>query len=691
MYCGYGMGYDPMYLLLIVVSTILGMATQGYIKSTYAKWSKVPLDSSLTGADVARRMLADEGVSGVGIEAIGGELTDNYDPRSNVLHLSQGNLRGGSVASAAVACHEAGHAVQHARGYVPVRIRSALVPVVNFTSNAWMIVFFLGIAMGAAGLTRFAIVLFAFSVIFQIVTLPVEFDASRRAVAYVERSGLGPQAVRGAKKVLVAAALTYVAAALVSVLQLSLQDRPQGRALMAWTSVDTRGARSVTDVVGGSDALSVTAAVGAAGACVKKLGPMLVTGEVTGFRGPNARSGHCYFEVKDDSSVMSVKVWKGIYAKSGVALKDGLQLEMWGSFDVYSGNGELSFIAKRISVAGEGPLQRQVEALRAKLKAEGLADPARKRPIPRFCTRVAVIGSISGEVIDDVKRTLLRRNKLVEIQVVGARIQGVGAPEDIIRALGIAAAARPDAILLVRGGGSYEELMTFSDESLCRAVAACPVPVITGIGHEPDCPIVDDVSDRRASTPTGAAESVAPALDEIVGSINTRRERLSRAMDVILEQHARAIGQQGLLMQRSMSSRISHESLRVESLASRRCLSDPMTIVSDRETSLLQVEQRLLDALPRSLERKGRELDSLASRLSGVGPRIVRPYEARVGSLAATLDALSPLKVLGRGYAIARDADGHVVTNASALAPGDAVSVRLGEGSFEAAVTGVSK
>lgn len=156
----------------------------------------------------------------MGIESIGGELTDNYDPRSNVLHLSQGNLRGGSVASVAVACHEAGHAVQHARGYVPVRIRSALVPVVNFTSNAWMIVFFLGIAMGAAGLTRFAIALFAFSVIFQIVTLPVEFDASRRAVAYVERSGLGPQAVRGAKKVLVAAALTYVAAALVSVLQL---------------------------------------------------------------------------------------------------------------------------------------------------------------------------------------------------------------------------------------------------------------------------------------------------------------------------------------------------------------------------------------------------------------------------------------------------------------------------------------
>lgn len=233
MYYGYGMGYDPMYLLLIVISTVLGLATQSYIKSTYAKWSKVPLDSSATGADVARRMLSDEGVSGVGIEAIGGELTDNFDPRDNVLHLSQGNLHGGSVASAAVACHEAGHAVQHARGYVPVKIRSALVPVVNLASSVWTIVFILGIAMGAMGLVRLAVALFGFSVLFQIATLPVEFDASRRAVAYIERSGLGPQATRGAKKVLTAAALTYVAAALVSVMQL----------LYYLSKVDRRGKR----------------------------------------------------------------------------------------------------------------------------------------------------------------------------------------------------------------------------------------------------------------------------------------------------------------------------------------------------------------------------------------------------------------------------------------------------------------
>lgn len=220
MYYGFGLGLDPAYLLLVVSSTALGMAAQSYIRSTYAMWSRVPLAGGGTGAEVAKRMLADEGVGGVRIEPIAGSLTDNFDPRSNTLRLSGENLSGGSVASAAVACHEAGHAVQHARGYLPGRVRSALVPVVNFASNAWMLVFFAGVFLGLTGLVQLAIGLFAASVLFQIVTLPVEFDASRRAVAYIERSGLGPEAVRGARKVLVAAALTYVAAALVSVLQL---------------------------------------------------------------------------------------------------------------------------------------------------------------------------------------------------------------------------------------------------------------------------------------------------------------------------------------------------------------------------------------------------------------------------------------------------------------------------------------
>ena len=206
-------------MLLVLVSTVIGLAAQGYINSTYRTWSRVPA-AGATGADVARRMLDANGCHAVDIKRVNGHLTDHYDPRDNSLHLSSENLTGGSVASVAVACHEAGHAAQKAHGYAMMKVRTALVPVVNFTQNTWMLVLMLGLFMNIAGLTTLAIVFFAFSVVFQLVTLPVEIDASRRAVAYIEQSGMGEADVRGAKKVLTAAALTYVAAALTSILQL---------------------------------------------------------------------------------------------------------------------------------------------------------------------------------------------------------------------------------------------------------------------------------------------------------------------------------------------------------------------------------------------------------------------------------------------------------------------------------------
>lgn len=216
---GYGFGMDPAYLLLVVVSLVLGVITQSYIDRTYKTWSRVSSDGA-SGAEVARRMLDANGCGRVGIKHVAGHLTDHYDPRDNNLYLSADNLSGGSVASVAVACHEAGHAAQREQGYFMMRVRSALVPVVNFSQNVWMIVFIMGVFMNLAGLTTIAIALFAFSVVFQLVTLPVEIDASRRAVAYIQASGMGEVNVRGARKVLTAAALTYVAAALTSVLQL---------------------------------------------------------------------------------------------------------------------------------------------------------------------------------------------------------------------------------------------------------------------------------------------------------------------------------------------------------------------------------------------------------------------------------------------------------------------------------------
>lgn len=213
-------GYvDPMYWLLIIFSMVLGGVTQAYIKNTYAKWSKVPSDLHGTGAQIARNMLNEGGAQACGITRTSGHLTDHYDPRDNNLHLSEENYSGGSVASVAVACHEAGHAVQTAKGYFFGQVRTALVPVVNIAQNTWMLVFFAGVMLNLVGLMQLSIILFAASVVFQLVTLPVEIDASRRAIKYLAASGSDVDH-RGSKQVLTAAALTYVAGALVSIANL---------------------------------------------------------------------------------------------------------------------------------------------------------------------------------------------------------------------------------------------------------------------------------------------------------------------------------------------------------------------------------------------------------------------------------------------------------------------------------------
>lgn len=211
--------YDSGYLLVLIVSMVLGFATQAYINSTYKKWSKVRGSFGATGAQVAKRMLDTSGAQTVGIVHVAGHLTDYYDPRDNNLHLSDENMQAGSVASVAVACHEAGHAVQNAQGYFPMKFRAALVPVVNFTQQTWSLLFFAGLLFNWLGLVQLAIAFYAFSVIFQLVTLPVEINASRRAVQYLGSAGTGLDE-KGARQVLTAAALTYVAAALVSIIQL---------------------------------------------------------------------------------------------------------------------------------------------------------------------------------------------------------------------------------------------------------------------------------------------------------------------------------------------------------------------------------------------------------------------------------------------------------------------------------------
>ena len=441
----------------------------------------------------------------------------------------------------------------------------------------------------------------------------------------------------------------------------------------------------------GQDALSVSEAVGLAKGNVSAWPSLSVTGEVSGFRGPNARSGHCYFEVKDDGASMSVIAWRGVYAHAGFELKDGLQIQLAGKFDIYKASGRLSFVASSMSVAGEGVLRQQVAELARKLEREGLMDPSRKRHIPAFCTRICVCTSLSGSVIEDVKRTLVRRNPLVLIDVVGCSVQGAGAPATIVRALRVAAASNPDAVLLVRGGGSFEDLMCFNDESVARAVAECPVPVVTGIGHEPDTSIADMVADRRCSTPTAAAESVAPAIDDVERQMIQRQVRLGNSMRSMLEREYAGVEAAGKLAASAMAARLAREGAFLDALGSRPCLTDPAAGIHARQSELEQTAERLHGALPRLLRHSREVLDRDSQRLAGIAPRLLRVPNSDVSRLAATLDALSPLKVLGRGYSIARDENGHVVKDASSLCAGDSLSVQLGRGRIDAKVTSVDR
>jgi len=438
------------------------------------------------------------------------------------------------------------------------------------------------------------------------------------------------------------------------------------------------------------DYISVSEAIVYAKEHVDALPTFCVNGEVTGFRGPNARSGHCYFQLKDASCAVDVIIWRGTYSKLDFALRDGLQVEVRGKFNIYAASGKLSFVISSIHVAGEGLLRQKVAELAKKLEAEGLMEDARKRPIPRFCSRIVVCTSLSGAVIDDVKRTLARRNPLVEIQAVGCVVQGVEAAPTICRALALAEAQKPDAILLVRGGGSFEDLMCFNDETVARAIAASTVPVITGIGHEPDVTIADLVSDRRTSTPTAAAESVAPAIDEVANQIWERKRRLAQSMMQIVLREKTTLDQMQSSMNRQMKTQLSQLKQYVDLVSKRSCLQKPDAFINDKQVQLELTGERLLNAMPRVLDHAHERLDALISRFDLLGERVLSPYQAHYQLLYRSLDNLSPLKSLERGYSIVEDAHARVIKDARELSEGDEISVMLARGSAQAKVLATS-
>lgn len=404
-------------------------------------------------------------------------------------------------------------------------------------------------------------------------------------------------------------------------------------------------------------ALSVSEAMGLAKSALENI-RVRVVGEVSEFADkPGYRAA--YFTVADDGACMSCLMWRDAYEASGVELRCGMLVELSGSFSAYVAKGRMQFVVRQLRPAGEGNLRLQVAALARKLETEGLLRPERKRPLPSIPERIAVVTSPRGKAVHDVLRTLRRRFPLAEVLVAGVPVEGDRAVAAIVGGLQAAADARPDVILLVRGGGSYEDLMPFNAEEVARAVVASPVPVVTGIGHEPDNSIADMVSDVRASTPTAAAEAVAPAAEELRGVLARERRLLARAL----------------------SQRLQSAAHRVARLAERPVMREPTAVLGALAQTLDLAAASLRRAIPQRLERDAVRAATLRDRMRRVGRVILQPAEKAVAISAARLNDLSPLAILSRGYAVCFAPDGTtVVRSTDEVSLGDTVSVRLGEG-----------
>ena len=403
-------------------------------------------------------------------------------------------------------------------------------------------------------------------------------------------------------------------------------------------------------------ALSVTEAMAWARRTLEGV-PLRVIGEVSE---ATDRSGYkaVYFTLCDGSSVMSCLMWRDVFAASGIPLREGMLVEVTGMLTVYAPKGRMQFQVRTLQAAGEGALRLQVAALARRLEAEGLMGAERRRPLPEFPDRIALVTSPRGKAVHDVIRTLRRRYPIAELLIAGVAVEGATAVASIVEGLRAASASGADVIILARGGGSYEDLMPFNDEAVARAVVACPVPVVTGIGHEPDTSIADMVSDFRASTPTAAAEAVAPSCDEVTARLADRRRLLARAL----------------------SGSVRAAERRVAVLRSHAVFRDRRALTAMAAQRLDAAAAGLPRALPGRIARDGTRLDAAAVRMASAAGRALERAGSSLGLTGSRLEDLSPLGILARGYAVCYSETGDVVRASSTLDPGDHVVVRLHAG-----------
>ena len=362
------------------------------------------------------------------------------------------------------------------------------------------------------------------------------------------------------------------------------------------------------------------------------LASVAVRGELSNYK--VYPSGHHYFTMKDQTGSLKCVMFKGSAGKLRFTPESGMQVIAFGRIEVYVRDGAYQLYVSSITPDGIGDLYAEYERLKEKLRLEGLFDAAHKKPLPGMPQTIAVITSGAGAAVRDIIRVLGRRWPLAKVVVLPVRVQGSEAPPEIVGALrfcnrhGIG-----DLIITGRGGGSIEDLWAFNDERVVRAIFESEIPVISAVGHEPDVTISDFVADVRAATPSNSAEIAVPDIEEIRNSIDYLTSRTVRAVNVALENRRKALNV----------------------AASSRVMRTPQNYIDDRRLAL---------------DRAGEQM------LSGVRHAITMS-RARFRELAGSLDALSPLKVLGRGYSIARDENGRVIKRVGDVKTGDKLTLRL--------------
>ena len=438
-----------------------------------------------------------------------------------------------------------------------------------------------------------------------------------------------------------------------------------------------------------------------------------VEGEISNYR--PAGSGHLYFTLKDGSAQLRVVMWRTQARLLRFRPDNGLQVISRGRVTIYDERGDLQFQAEHLEPKGAGALQIAFEQLKAKLAAEGLFDPGRKRPIPSLPRRIGVVTSSQGAAIQDILNILRRRHESVNVLIYPAQVQGETAPAEI--SAGVRYFNRHgevDVIVIARGGGSFEDLFAFNDEGLARVIAASELPVISAVGHETDFTICDFVADLRAPTPSAAAELVIRSRQELDDKLLALRKRIVQAVNYKL---LRAHNGLSRLVQHSVFARmqdsIARRQQRTDDLVFRmgqaqlRRLKSLSRRLDGYETQLrhqdprmrLATMRRQLDshavdlgsAVARLLAGRRTELERLTVALGRTSETVLLRRRSHWERLQSNLQALSPKAILARGYALVFDANGQLVKQASQLRTGDRVRTQLGRGAFTAKIEKVEE